>query len=60
MNPDFHFVLAMDATVCTAGGVGNVNVTSCIVMLKDVIKVLLLQKGQKDWIKNIISMGTRV
>jgi hypothetical protein len=25
-------------------------------MLKDVIKVLLLQKGQNDWIKNIISV----
>ena len=32
------------------------NVTSCIVMLKDVIKVSLLQKGQNDRIKNIVSV----
>jgi hypothetical protein len=32
------------------------HVTSCIVMLKDVIKVLLLQKGQNDRIKNIVSV----
>jgi hypothetical protein len=32
------------------------HVTSCIVMLKDVIKVSLLQKGQKDRIKNIVSV----
>ena len=30
------------------------HVTSCIVLLKDVIKVLLLQKGHNDRIKNII------
>ena len=30
------------------------HVTSCIVMLKDVIKVSLLQKGQNDRIKNIV------
>jgi len=30
------------------------HVTSCIVMLKDVIKVLLLQKGQNDRVKNIV------
>ena len=32
------------------------HVTSCIVMLKDVIKVSLLQKGQNDRIKNIVSV----
>ena len=31
------------------------HVTSCIGMLKDVIKVSLLQKGQSDRIKNIVS-----
>jgi hypothetical protein len=93
MNPNFHFVLAMDVIVCTAGmgnilwtsvcmspdsfGDGSVmtdpvimpakeehgcdsgsesldnmsHVTSCIVMLKDVINVLLLQKGQNDRIR---------
>ena len=30
------------------------NMTSYIVMLKDVIKVSLLQKGQNDRIKNIV------
>jgi hypothetical protein len=32
------------------------HVTSCIVMLKDVIKVSLLQNGQNDRIKNIVSV----
>ena len=32
------------------------HVTSCIVMLKDVIKVSLLQKGQNDRIQNIVSV----
>jgi hypothetical protein len=32
------------------------HVTSCIVMLKDVIKVSLLQKGQNDRIKTIVSV----
>jgi hypothetical protein len=32
------------------------QVTSCIVVLKDVIKVALLQKGQNDRIKNIVSV----
>ena len=32
------------------------HVTSCIVVLKDVIKVALLQKGQNDRIKNIVSV----
>ena len=32
------------------------HVTSCIVMLKDVIKVSLLQNGQSDRIKNIVSV----
>ena len=32
------------------------HVTSCIVMLKDVIKVSLLQKGQNDMNKNIVSV----
>jgi hypothetical protein len=32
------------------------QVTSCIVVLKDVIKVALLQKGQNDSIKNIVSV----
>ena len=32
------------------------HVTSCIVMLKDVIKDSLLQKGQNDRIKNIVSV----
>jgi hypothetical protein len=60
MNPDFHFDLAMDVIVCTAGaGRKNTNVllvqkvltdtshvTSCIVMLKDVIKVRCFKKGR--------------
>ena len=32
------------------------HVTSCIVMLKDVIKASLLEKGQNDGIKNIVSV----
>jgi hypothetical protein len=32
------------------------HVTSCIVMLKDVIKVSLLHKGQHEMIKNIVSV----
>jgi hypothetical protein len=32
------------------------HVTSCIVMLKEVIKVSLLQKGKNDRIKNIVSV----
>jgi hypothetical protein len=32
------------------------HVTSCIVMLKDVIKVSLLQKGQNDRINNVVSV----
>jgi hypothetical protein len=32
------------------------HVTSCIVMLKDVIKVSLLEKGQNDGIQNIVSV----
>jgi hypothetical protein len=32
------------------------HVTSCIVMLKDMIKVSLLQKGQNDRIKSIVSV----
>jgi hypothetical protein len=32
------------------------HMTSCIVMLKDVINVLLLQKGQNDRMKNIVSV----
>ena len=32
------------------------HVTSCIIMLKDVIKASLLQKGQNDRIKNIVSV----
>ena len=32
------------------------HVASCIVMLKDVIKVSLLQKWQNDMIKNIVSV----
>jgi hypothetical protein len=32
------------------------HVTSCIVMLKDVTKVSLLQKGQNDRINNIVSV----
>jgi predicted type IV restriction endonuclease len=32
------------------------HVISCIVMLKDVIKVSLLQKGKNDRIKNIVSV----
>ena len=31
----------------------TIHVTSCIVMLKVMIKYLLLQKGQNDRIKNI-------
>ena len=34
----------------------TIHVTSCIVMLKVMIKFLLLQKGQNDRIKNIISI----
>jgi hypothetical protein len=32
------------------------HVTSCMVMLKDVIKVSLMQKGQNDRIKNVVSV----
>jgi hypothetical protein len=32
------------------------HVTYCMVMLKDVIKVSLMQKGQNDMIKNIVSV----
>jgi hypothetical protein len=32
------------------------HVTSCIVMLKDVIKVSLLQKGQNERTTNIVSV----
>jgi hypothetical protein len=32
------------------------HVTSCIVMLKDVIKVSPLEKGQNDRIQNIVSV----
>jgi hypothetical protein len=32
------------------------HVTSCIVILKDMIKVSLLQKGQNGRIKNIVSV----
>jgi hypothetical protein len=32
------------------------QVISCIVMMKDVIKVSLLQKAQNDRIKNIVSV----
>jgi hypothetical protein len=32
------------------------HVTSCMVMLKDVINVSLMQKGQNDRIKNIVSV----
>ena len=35
---------------------GYYSGTSCIVMLKDVVKVSLLQKGQNDRIKNIVSV----
>ena len=33
------------------------HVASCIVNVKDVIKVSLLQKGQNDKIKNIVSVS---
>ena len=32
------------------------HVTSCVVMMKDMIKVLLLQKVQNDRIKNVVSV----
>jgi hypothetical protein len=48
MNPDFHFALAMDVFVCTAG-VGNFLRTR-------VCTSPLLQKGQNDGINNIASV----
>ena len=45
MNPDFHFVLAMDVIVCTAG-VGNVLRTS-VCMSPTVLETEVLWSGQK-------------
>jgi hypothetical protein len=56
MNPDFHFVLAMNAIV---GNVLRTSVcTSPTVLEVEVLwsEFLLLQKGQNDRIKNIVSI----
>ena len=47
----------MDMTLVQKFWTNTSHVTSCIVMLKDVIKVSLLQKGQNDRTKNIVSMN---
>jgi hypothetical protein len=49
----------MDVILVQKVSTNTCHVTSCIVMLKDVIKVFevsLLQKGQNDRIKNIVSV----
>jgi hypothetical protein len=49
MNPGFHFVLAMDVIVCTAGGVGNVLRTSVytspIVVEAEVLMALFKERS---------------
>ena len=50
---------AKEENGCDSGSESLTNrdhVTSCIVMLKDVIKVWLLHKGQNDRIQNIVSV----
>ena len=52
-----HIQLVTDSVIMPAKEEhGYHSGTSYIVMLKDVIKVSLLQKGQNDRIKNIISV----
>jgi hypothetical protein len=51
-----HIQLVTDSVIMPAKEEhGYYSGTSYIVMLKDVIKVSLLQKGQNDRIKNIVS-----